>query len=219
MSERSERTGEHSPFAREADEGGLASAGLHADAVRVLSDWCPSDAGQDALRREFLAHLAEHADGMWRECVAGHLTASTAVLDATGERVLLTLHPKAKMWLQLGGHCERADTSLAEAALREAAEESGIEGLRLLPGPVRVDRHRVWCHGGSYHLDVQYTAVAPCGRPPADQCGVRRPALVPAGGRPGPRRRRVAPPGRGVREALRRARELIRSLRRPGPAR
>ncbi|MFB9835214.1 NUDIX domain-containing protein [Actinoallomurus acaciae] len=136
---------------------------LHADAVRVLSGWRPSDAGQDTLRREFLAHLGEHADGMWRECVAGHLTASTAVLDATGERVLLTLHPKAKMWLQLGGHCERADTSLAEAALREAAEESGIEGLRLLPGPVRVGRHRVWCHGGSYHLDVQYTAVAPPG--------------------------------------------------------
>ena len=111
----------------------------------------------------FLAHLAEHEDGMWRECVAGHLTASAAVLDASGERVLLTLHPKAKLWLQLGGHCERGDATLAGAALREAAEESGITGLRLLPGPVRVDRHRVWCHGGSYHLDVQYTAVAPPG--------------------------------------------------------
>jgi 8-oxo-dGTP pyrophosphatase MutT (NUDIX family) len=139
------------------------SLGLHADAVRVLSGWRPGDEEQDALRREFLAHLAEHDDGMWRECVAGHLTASAAVLDASGERVLLTLHPKAKLWLQLGGHCERGDTSLAEAALREAAEESGIKGLRLLPGPVRVDRHRVWCHGGSYHLDVQYTVVAPPG--------------------------------------------------------
>ena len=136
---------------------------LHADAVRVLSGWRPGDEHQDALRREFLAHLAAHDDGMWRECVAGHLTASAAVLDASGERVLLTLHPKAKLWLQLGGHCERGDTSLAGAALREAEEESGIEGLRLLPGPLRVDRHRVWCHGGSYHLDVQYAVVAPPG--------------------------------------------------------
>lgn len=147
----------------EAPEGKFGADGLRADAVRVLSEWRPGDEGQDALRREFLAHLAEHEDGMWRECVAGHLTASAAVLDASGERVLLTLHPKAKLWLQLGGHCEPGDVSLAGAALREAAEESGIEGLRLLPGPVRVDRHRVWCHGGSYHLDVQYTVVAPPG--------------------------------------------------------
>jgi 8-oxo-dGTP pyrophosphatase MutT (NUDIX family) len=139
------------------------SPGLHADAVRVLSDWRPGDDGQDKVRREFLAHLSSHDDGMWRECVSGHLTASAAVLDASGEHVLLTLHPKAKLWLQLGGHCERSDTTLAGAALREAEEESGVEGLRLLPGPVRADRHRVWCHGGSYHLDVQYTAVAPPG--------------------------------------------------------
>jgi 8-oxo-dGTP pyrophosphatase MutT (NUDIX family) len=137
------------------------TTGLHSDAVRVLSEWRPPEESQDALRREFLAHLAAHEDGMWRECVPGHLTASAAVLDSTGERVLLTLHPKAKLWLQLGGHCEHGDTSLAAAALREASEESGIEGLRLLPGPVRVDRHRVWCHGGSNHLDVQYAAVAP----------------------------------------------------------
>jgi 8-oxo-dGTP pyrophosphatase MutT (NUDIX family) len=144
----------------------VSATALHADAVRVLSGWRPDDEGQDALRRDFLDHLAAHSDGMWRECVPGHLTASVAVLDAAGERVLLTLHPKAKLWLQVGGHCERDDLSLAGAALREAWEESGIKGLRLLPGPLRADRHRVWCHGGSYHLDVQYAAVAPPGAEP-----------------------------------------------------
>ena len=136
---------------------------LHSDAVRVLTGWNAPDDERDLLRRDFLTHLEVHDDGMWRECVAGHLTASAAVLDASGKRVLLTLHPKAQMWLQLGGHCEPQDTSLAGTALREATEESGIDGLRLLPGPVGLDRHRVWCHGGSYHLDVQYAAVAPEG--------------------------------------------------------
>jgi 8-oxo-dGTP pyrophosphatase MutT (NUDIX family) len=135
--------------------------GLHGDAMRVLSGWTAPDHRQDGLRREFLAHLKAHKNGMWRACVAGHLTASALVLDPAGRRALLTLHPKAKLWLQLGGHCEPRDTTLAGAAVREATEESGIDGLRLLPGPVGLDRHRVWCHGGSYHLDVQYAAVAP----------------------------------------------------------
>ncbi len=50
---------------------------------------------------------------------------------------------------------------LAQAALREATEESGIAGLSLLPGgPVRLDRHATPC---AWHLDVQYAALAPAG--------------------------------------------------------
>ncbi|WP_131743056.1 NUDIX hydrolase [Actinomadura roseirufa] len=140
-------------------------ASLYADAVRVLESWRAPDAAQEGLRRDFLRHLEEHpADGLWRECAAGHVTASTAVLDASRSRVLLTLHAKVKAWLQLGGHCERGDATLADAALREAAEESGIDGLRLLPGPVQLDRHAVRCHPqGTWHLDVQYVAIAPAG--------------------------------------------------------
>lgn len=136
---------------------------LYADAVRALSSWHAPDAEQEDVRLEFLRHLEAHpADGMWRECAAGHITASTAVLDASRARVLLTLHSKVKAWLQLGGHCEPGDVTLAGAALREATEESGIRGLALLPEPVRLDRHAVRCHPqGSWHLDVQYVAFAP----------------------------------------------------------
>ena len=75
-----------------------------ADAVRTLTDWTAPDSAQDQLRRSYLAHLAAHEDAMWRECTAGHITASALVLDAGLRRALLTLHPKVGRLLQLGGH-------------------------------------------------------------------------------------------------------------------
>ena len=141
---------------------GRSPAPVHADAVRVLEGWRAPDERQEALRRGFLRHLADHPDGTYRECAAGHITASAIVVDQSRSRVLLTLHRKIGAWLQLGGHCEPGDTTLAGAALREATEESGITGLRLAPVPVQLDRHAVRCHPqGSWHLDVQYVAVAP----------------------------------------------------------
>ena len=101
--------------------------------------------------------LRAHDDGVWRSCVPSHLTASAMVLDSAGERVLLALHRKGGFWAQPGGHCEAADATLADAALREATEESGIDGLRLVGGgPVDLDRHQLSSAFGSCgeHLDV-----------------------------------------------------------------
>ncbi|GGQ77626.1 NUDIX hydrolase [Streptomyces althioticus] len=129
---------------------------LHDDAVLVLKAY----EDQTDLRDAYLEHLAAHPDGLWKACGAGHLTASALVVDPERGRVLLTLHRKLRMWLQMGGHCEPGDAALAAAALREATEESGVAGLTLLPGgPVRLDRHPIPppCH---FHFDVQYAALA-----------------------------------------------------------
>lgn len=148
---------------------GTATPGatLRDAAIGTLSAWYAPDLRQDRLRREYLDHLGSRQDGMWRSCGAGHLTAGAAVLDHTGRRVLLTLHGTEHIWLQLGGHCEAGDASLRAVAAREAAEESGIAGLTLLPGPLLLDRHTVRRCGtntaGTVHLDVQYAAVAPAG--------------------------------------------------------
>ena len=78
---------------------------LHAEALALLQGWSAPDAGQEALRRRYVAHLAAHPDAADRGCRPDHLTAGALVVSADHREVLLTLHAKAGRWFQLGGHC------------------------------------------------------------------------------------------------------------------
>jgi len=143
---------------------------LHGDALTLLRAWTPPDAAQERVRRRYVAHLEARPDGLDRQCLPEHITASTLVLSADGARVLLTLHAKARAWFQMGGHCEPDDTTLAGAALREAVEESGVDDLALDPRPVQLSPHPVaFCspEGTVEHLDVRFVALAPVDAEPA----------------------------------------------------
>lgn len=141
------------------------SSTLHADACQLLAGYSSPVPDQRALREAFLALLEARPDALWRPCAPGHLTASAMVVDPSRRAVLLTLHPRVGLWLQLGGHLEQGDPTVAAAALREATEESGITGLRLDPVPVDLDVHPITCSGGvpTRHFDVRFLAVAPAG--------------------------------------------------------
>jgi 8-oxo-dGTP pyrophosphatase MutT (NUDIX family) len=139
---------------------------MHADAVNTLTAFAPPDPGQEALRSHYLDLLRRRPGAVAREDGPEHLTASALVVDATGERTLLALHRKGGMWVQLGGHIEEHDQTLAGAALREAREESGIADLRLVVDvPVDLDRHELGPAFGrcATHCDVRYVVVAPPG--------------------------------------------------------
>lgn len=131
---------------------------LRADAQRVLDSWSAPDPAQDELRRRYLDHLDEHCGATWRDGDPVHLTAGVLLLDARAEHVLLTLHPKVGLWVQLGGHLEADDADLRAAAHREGVEESGIERMALSAQPVDLHAHRLGSRFTSCeeHLDVRY---------------------------------------------------------------
>lgn len=136
---------------------------LRDDAHALFTEWQAPDDDQERLRRLYLEHVDACTEAMSRDCHPDHVTASAIIFSADHRRVLLTMHHIVKLWLQTGGHCEPADTTLVGAALREAREESGIQDLSIDPVPVQLSRHDVPSCGPirpSYHLDVQFLAVA-----------------------------------------------------------
>lgn len=133
-------------------------------ARRLTEADLPSE--QDAARSRVLELLEVHGSALAdRSTAPGHLTGSALVVDATGERVVVLLHAKLRRWLQPGGHAD-GDTELAGVALREATEETGIDGLAVMVPAVDLDLHEV-DHGDALgahlHLDLRFVVVAPPG--------------------------------------------------------
>jgi 8-oxo-dGTP pyrophosphatase MutT (NUDIX family) len=86
------------------------------------------------------------------------------VVDPEARTFLVLLHTKLRLWLQPGGHADGVG-DLAVVAQREAEEETGIVGLRVVDPAVDLDVHRVEPpHEQPHlHLDVRYLVLAPPG--------------------------------------------------------
>ncbi|MCK9896718.1 NUDIX hydrolase [Frankia sp. AgB32] len=78
-----------------------------------------------------------------RTTLPGHVTCGAVVVDTTF-RVLQIHHRVLDRWLFPGGHVEREDATLAGAALRELAEETGVHPSTARPLrelPMDIDVH------------------------------------------------------------------------------
>jgi len=61
-----------------------------------------------------------------RQFHPGHITCTALVMDPERRRLLLVFHHRLHRWLLPGGHVEEDDPTLAEAARREAIEETSV---------------------------------------------------------------------------------------------
>lgn len=122
------------------------------------------DNRENALR--LLHFVQETPDCFRREHQAGHITGSAWLLNPTGDKALLTLHRKLRIWVQPGGHAD-GDSDILRVACREAMEESGITGIRVVDAEIfDVDIHTIPAHPASgqpqhLHYDVRYLLQAP----------------------------------------------------------
>ena len=83
----------------------------------------------------------------------------------TGEPVTLAVQVLGKLRGQIEVPVDATEQTIVAAALREATEESGIEGLAITSEPAALHVHPVTCSLGvpTRHLDVQFVVRAPEG--------------------------------------------------------
>lgn len=131
--------------------------------ARQLADYLQRWPSEREATEQFLALLADPANPFVRERLQGHFTGSAWLVSGDGRCVLLTHHRKLDRWLQLGGHAD-GDIDLAQVALKEAGEESGLDGLRVDAGEIfDLDRHWIPERGdvpGHWHYDARYVVRA-----------------------------------------------------------
>ena len=133
------------------------------DVQRLLLGREPADAKEDADRRAMLAFLDGLPEPFSRDQHDAHFTASALVVDPVRARTAIVHHRKLGLWVQPGGHLDAADASVADAALREVREETGLAGTLGHEGGQHLDIHEIPFRPdmpAHLHLDIRFLVVA-----------------------------------------------------------
>lgn len=132
-----------------------------------IADYKPyneQEAHDQAVMRQL---LATQPDLFTRENQVAHMTASSWLLNATHDKVLMIYHNIYHSWAWTGGHAD-GDRDLLAVAKREAMEETGVTEIRVISEDIfsleilTVDGHE---KRGVYvpshlHLNVTYLLIA-----------------------------------------------------------
>ena len=142
---------------------GSGQVQARAQILALLAAHQPADAEEARDIQQIATLVKRHPDIFSRACQVGHITASAIIVDQCSRRTLLHFHKRLARWLQVGGHADE-ETDIAQVALREAREETGLPDLAhhppgSAPTPLDCDLHRIPQHGDTpahLHLDFRF---------------------------------------------------------------
>ncbi len=106
--------------------------------LNLLRDYRPGFMEEAAFTRRALQFVIDNPDCFDRErSPEAHVTGSAWVVNPMRSHVLMLHHRKHNQWFQPGGHAD-GDADILRVALRETAEETGIDPahIHLLDGGI-----------------------------------------------------------------------------------
>ena len=102
------------------------------DLKEQLHQYSPSDTTQAKFKKQIQEYSFTRDILSSKHFTPGHITTSAAVLSPDQKQIALIFHPFLKLWLQPGGHIEKEDISVFDAAQREVFEEIHLSKLKNL---------------------------------------------------------------------------------------
>jgi len=119
----------------------------------------PFDETESLHQKSTLSFVQRHHDFYKRSQTAGHVTGSAWIVNPAYTHALMLHHKKLDRWLQPGGHVEQ-EPDVLTTALREAQEETGLAGFKIVSGDIfDIDMHTIPANRNEaehLHYDIRY---------------------------------------------------------------
>ena len=129
--------------------------------LQLLKDYQTRFMDELAFVNRSIAFVEQNTEVFIRELMPAHVTGSAWVVNQDRSRVLMMHHKKLDAWYQPGGHAD-GDSDILRVALRETAEETGIDPseIKLVgDGIFDVDIHTIPAQGtdpAHEHIDIRF---------------------------------------------------------------
>ena len=127
--------------------------------LELLAAHQPENEIESSMKDAMTAFVERNENFFSRSLGEGHLTGAAWIVDVRRGAVVLLHHAKLDKWLQPGGHVE-GDEEIQATALREALEETGLNGIRPIGDRIfDIDIHSIPARKeepAHFHYDVRF---------------------------------------------------------------
>ena len=145
----------------------MAIGNLQIKLYEQIKNYIPANEQEQNDKEQMLAFMQTNDNCLTRENTVAHFTTSIWTVNKERTKTLMVYHNIYNSWSWIGGHADGVE-NLAEVALRELQEETGVKNARLVSDEIfsietlTVDGHikkgkYVPCH---LHFNVTYLAEA-----------------------------------------------------------